>query len=102
MPPTAPRETAETDDGPDGVARKHVRSEREHVRGPALVAGRGKTDERHREPEIAARSRRTRSGTTHSAQMSIAVLRAALTLQPRLMKRPASQPPPMLPTSASR
>ena len=41
-------------------------------------------------------------GTTHSAQMSIAVLRPAFTLQPRLMSDEDSQPPPMLPTSATR
>ena len=41
-------------------------------------------------------------GVTHSAQMSMAPLRALLTLQPRFRKRPAIQPPPMLPTSAIR
>ena len=41
-------------------------------------------------------------GSTASAQTSIAVLRPALTLQPRLMSADDSQPPPMLPTSATR
>ena len=41
-------------------------------------------------------------GTTASAQTSMAVLRAALTLQPRLISADESQPPPMLPTSATR
>jgi hypothetical protein len=40
-------------------------------------------------------------GTTASAQTSIAVLRAALTLQPFFNRRDESQPPPMLPTSAT-
>ena len=39
-------------------------------------------------------------GTTASAQTSIAVLRPAFTLQPRLSSADDSQPPPMLPTSA--
>src|SRR4029079_829199 len=41
-------------------------------------------------------------GTTAAAQMSMAVLRAALRLQPRLMRAEESQPPPMLPMSAIR
>ena len=41
-------------------------------------------------------------GTTQSAQMSMAVLRAAFTLQPRLISEEESQPPPTLPTSATR
>ena len=41
-------------------------------------------------------------GTTASAQMSIAVLRARVTVQPRLISADESQPPPMLPTSATR
>src|ERR1041384_3839362 len=42
------------------------------------------------------------TGTTHNAHPSIAVLRPALTLQPHLMSRPDNQPPPTLPTSATR
>ena len=49
---------------------------------------------------LSARAAKT-IGTTASAQTSIAPLRARLTLQPRLMSRPASQPPVMLPTSAA-
>ena len=41
-------------------------------------------------------------GSTASAQISIAVLRARLTVQPRLMNADDSHPPPMLPTSATR
>src|SRR5512132_3843042 len=41
-------------------------------------------------------------GTTADAQMNMAVLRAALRLQPRLMRAEESQPPPMLPMSAMR
>ncbi len=41
-------------------------------------------------------------GRTDSAQISIAVLRARLTDQPRLMKPDESHPPPMLPMSAMR
>src|SRR5688500_3678683 len=41
-------------------------------------------------------------GTTASAQTSMAVLRPALMLQPRLINVDESQPPPMLPTSAMR
>ena len=41
-------------------------------------------------------------GVTASAQMSIAILRARLTVQPRPMNHDDSQPPPMLPTSAIR
>src|SRR5687768_8941132 len=41
-------------------------------------------------------------GTTHAAQMSIAVLRAALTVHPRLISADDNHPPPMLPTSATR
>src|SRR6185503_4797248 len=36
-------------------------------------------------------------GTTATAQISIAVLRAAFTVHPRLMREEDSQPPPMLP-----
>src|SRR2546426_9351502 len=39
-------------------------------------------------------------GVTHNAQSSIAVLRALLMVQPRLIRLEESQPPPMLPTSA--
>ena len=42
------------------------------------------------------------TGTMHSAQTSIAVLRAALAVQPRLSRRELSHPPPIEPTSASR
>ena len=42
------------------------------------------------------------TGTTSSAQTSIAVLRAAFTDHPRLISADDSQPPPMLPTSATR
>src|SRR5512137_1009292 len=38
-------------------------------------------------------------GTTHRAQTSMVVLRAALMLHPRLISRDESQPPAMLPTS---
>ncbi len=38
-----------------------------------------------------------KTGVTHNAQPSITVLRAALMLQPRLMRRMESQPPVMLP-----
>jgi hypothetical protein len=41
-------------------------------------------------------------GTTATAQMNIAVLRAAFTVQPRLINVEDSQPPPMLPMSATR
>src|SRR6266851_7643340 len=41
-------------------------------------------------------------GTTAAAQMNMAVLRAALRLQPPLMTADESQPPPMLPMSAMR
>src|SRR5829696_7693818 len=41
-------------------------------------------------------------GTTASAQMSIAIFRPALTVQPRLINVDDSQPPPMLPISATR
>src|SRR5687767_13605206 len=41
-------------------------------------------------------------GTTDNAQMSMAVLRDAFTLQPRLISADEIQPPPMLPTSATR
>ena len=41
-------------------------------------------------------------GTTARAQTSIAVFRAALVDQPRLIRCDDSQPPPMLPTSATR
>src|SRR5690606_24060123 len=41
------------------------------------------------------------TGTTHKAQMNMAVLRAALTDQPRLSNAEDNQPPPMLPRSAS-
>ena len=41
-------------------------------------------------------------GMTLTAQMPKAVLRAALTVQPALIKREEIQPPPMLPTSAIR
>ena len=40
-------------------------------------------------------------GTTASAQISIAVLRAALTLQPWRISGDDSQPPPTLPMSAT-
>src|SRR5512143_706645 len=40
-----------------------------------------------------------KTGTTHSAQISIVILRAALTVQPRLRSQDESQPPPTLPTS---
>src|SRR5687768_10729965 len=39
-------------------------------------------------------------GVTAIAQISIAVLRARLMVQPRLINADDSQPPPMLPTSA--
>src|SRR5688572_19072852 len=39
-------------------------------------------------------------GTTHTAQMIIAVLRARLGVHPIFSKRDEIQPPPMLPTSA--
>ncbi len=42
------------------------------------------------------------TGVTESAQMSIAVFRALLTVHPRLMNADDSQPPPTLPTSAMR
>src|SRR5262245_35412858 len=41
-------------------------------------------------------------GATASADTSIAVLRARLTVHPRAMSDDDSQPPPMLPTSAAR
>ena len=41
-------------------------------------------------------------GTTAIAQTSIAVLRAAFTLHPRRISDDDSQPPPMLPMSATR
>src|SRR4029453_2399754 len=41
-------------------------------------------------------------GTTAAAQMNMAVLPAALRLQPRLMRAEESHPPPMLPISAMR
>src|SRR5512144_215987 len=41
-------------------------------------------------------------GTTASAHASIALFRAALTLQPRAMSADDNQPPPMLPASATR
>src|SRR5687768_16497449 len=41
-------------------------------------------------------------GTTARAQINIANLRAALIVQPRLIRDDESQPPPMLPTSARR
>ncbi len=40
-------------------------------------------------------------GTTQSAQISMAVFRAALTLKPRRIREPKSQPPPTLPTDAT-
>src|SRR6195256_4673341 len=40
-------------------------------------------------------------GVTASAHSSIAVLRARLMVHPRLIKFDDSQPPPMLPTSAT-
>src|SRR5262245_37728358 len=42
------------------------------------------------------------TGSTASAQISIAVFRAALTLHPRAMSDDEIQPPPMPPTSAMR
>src|ERR1044072_4358777 len=39
-------------------------------------------------------------GVTASAQISIAVLRALLTVQPRLIKEEDNHPPPTLPMSA--
>ena len=42
------------------------------------------------------------TGTTHSAHTNIAVLRARLVVQPCLIQYDDIQPPPMLPTSASR
>ena len=65
-------------------------------------AGGGQADQRDRGPQRSTPSARRRSARTHSAQISIAVLRAAFTVQPRLMKRDESQPPPMLPMSAIR
>ena len=41
-------------------------------------------------------------GNTARAQTNIAVLRPAFTDQPRLISDEDSQPPPMLPTSATR
>ena len=46
--------------------------------------------------------RREHDRHDRTAQSSIAVLRAPLTVQPRLMSDDDSQPPPMLPTSAIR
>ena len=42
------------------------------------------------------------TGMMQQAQMSRVILRARLTGQPRLMKKDDSQPPAMLPPSASR
>ena len=66
------------------------------------MRGGREADERHRRPTGRVRPTRTTIGTTASAQTSIAVLRPALTLQPRLISVDDSQPPPMLPTSAMR
>src|SRR5262249_37795751 len=41
-------------------------------------------------------------GTTSTAQISIAVFRARLIVQPRRIREEDSQPPPTLPTSAIR
>ena len=41
------------------------------------------------------------TGTTHSAQISIALLRARFTLQPRFRRLEESHPPPTLPKSAA-
>src|SRR5258706_13101388 len=41
------------------------------------------------------------TGAAHNAQTNIAVLRARLTDQPNFINRLDSQPPPMLPTSAT-
>src|SRR5438270_9301626 len=41
------------------------------------------------------------TGTTHRAQINIAVLRARFTVQPRLIKVEESHPPATLPTSAA-
>src|SRR5579859_5935263 len=40
------------------------------------------------------------TGTTHSAQMNVAVLRARFTGQPRFRKYALRLPPPMLPSAA--